>query len=217
MKGIIFDLDGTLLDTGNDLTRSVNQVLEDYGYPLTDRETTLKRLGHGFAYLIAHSLPEETPEDIRFEALEKFVYYYDIGYMEETVPYPGIPELLQRLQEEGYALAINSNKADHYTKELIRYYFPEISFKAVFGMREGVPGKPDPHTVNEILQIMDLKAEEVLYVGDSGTDTQTAKNAGCPFLGVTWGFRSEEQLKEAGTESFAREAEDIHKRVREDA
>jgi len=209
MKGIIFDLDGTLLDTSLDLNKAINLALNEYGFSALSVKETIANLGYGFKFLATNSLPKDKQEEYGDKVLESFKRNYSECYKEKTCPYEGIKELLLKLNDN-YLLAVNSNKQDDYTKNLVSTIFPEINFVSVYGMREGIPGKPDPYTVEEILKEMNLEKEEVLYIGDSKADLDTANNASLKFLAVTWGFRSEQQLKEAGAKNFARKAEDIY-------
>lgn len=211
IKAVIFDLDGTLINTVPDIQKAINAVLEDYGYEELSQEEVMARLGRGFRYLVNHSLPEDNKEDIEQEALIKFEYYYHLYYLDDTRPYPEIVNLLERLQREGILLAVNSNKKDEYAKRLVQHIFPQISFVDVLGMKEGIPGKPDPSNALSIIHKMGVSLEEVLYVGDSGTDYHTAQNASISSLTVTWGFRSLEELKTLGISCFADEAEDIYR------
>ena len=187
MKGIIFDLDGTLVNTLADINHAVNAMLEDYGIPVQTFEDTKNHLGLGFEFLVEQSLPENK-KDLFEEALAKFLYYYDQYYMEETKPYDGIKELLIKLQDEGYKLAINSNKRQEYTEKLVKKCFPEINFVDIIGARFDEPKKPDPKMALEIVKEMNLNKDEVIFVGDSNTDYKTALNGGFYFVACDWGF-----------------------------
>lgn len=199
-KGIIFDLDGTLLNTIYDLADSVNTVLEHYGFPTHDHDAYKLKIGKGFRNLIEVSLPEnkKDQESLIDEALELFVKVYDQKYKDKTVPYDGIPELIDELCGRGVFLAVNSNKRTDYTNALVDKFFSHVPFTAVYGERKGIPKKPDPTSALEIADMMGLKPEEILYIGDSKTDMMTGANAGMDTIGVTWGFRGRKELEANG-------------------
>ncbi len=195
-KLIIFDLDGTLLNTIADLAHCTNYALQQLGFPTHPVEAYPQMVGNGILKLFERALPEgsKTEENVlRVRTL--FLPYYDVHNADFTQPYPGIPELLHTLQGQGCLLAVASNKHDAATRKLISSYFPDIRFAAAFGQREGVPVKPDPTIVQDILAATGIKKEDVLYVGDSGVDMQTALNAGVTACGVTWGFRQRAELE----------------------
>jgi len=196
---VIFDLDGTLLDTLSDLAHCANFALKQNGFTAHPIEAYKYFVGNGVLKLFERALPEneKTPENIeRLRAV--FFPYYELHNADYTTPYPGIPELLETLREKGVQLAVASNKYHKATEELILKYFPEIAFAAVFGQREGLPVKPHPAVVFEILDKVGVSAEETLYVGDSGVDMETAANSGVASVGVTWGFRPRSELEAAG-------------------
>lgn len=193
----IFDLDGTLLDTVADLAVSTNYALSQCGFPTHEADAYKFFVGNGVNKLFERALPEKakTQENI-IQIRKHFLDYYGSHNSELTVPYPGIRQLLQTLQSRGIQLAVASNKYQQATDELIRHFFPEIEFVAVFGQRENVPIKPDPTIINDILAIAKVDKNEVLYIGDSGVDMQTAKNADIDAVGVTWGFRPRSELEQ---------------------
>ena len=196
-KLIIFDLDGTLLNTIADLAQSTNHALQALGYPTHPESAYNFMVGNGINKLFERALPEgEKSEENVLRVRKEFVPYYDVHNADKSCPYPGIPELLEQLQEKGMILAVASNKYQSATVKLISHYFPHIRFTAVFGQREGVNVKPDPTVVHDILDITRISREDVLYVGDSGVDMQTAANAGVTACGVTWGFRPRTELEE---------------------
>lgn len=195
-KLIIFDLDGTLLNTIADLAQSTNHALQTLGYPAHPESAYHFMVGNGINKLFERALPEgEKTEENVLRVRREFIPYYDVHNADKSRPYPGIPELLDQLQEKGMQLAVASNKYQSATTKLIAHYFPTIRFTAVFGQREGVNVKPDPTIVHDILDIAKVSKEEVLYVGDSGVDMQTAANAGVTACGVTWGFRPRAELE----------------------
>ncbi len=194
-QGVIFDLDGTTLDTIADLTDSVNEAMELYHFPTRTQEEYKQIVGRGFRNLILDSLPEEKRDPaIVDQVLTLFLEAYQRNFCRKTKPYPGIVPLLETLRDRGILMAINSNKGMKYTDVLISQNFPGIPFIAVCGEREHVPKKPDPTSALEIAGKMALSPGEVLYVGDTRTDMQTAHNAGMDCAGVLWGFRDREEL-----------------------
>ena len=209
-KLIIFDLDGTLLNTIADLAQSTNYALQALGYPTHPESDYNFMVGNGINNLFERALPEgEKSEENVLRVRKEFVPYYDVHNADKSRPYPGIPELLEQLQEKGMILAVASNKYQSATVKLISHYFPHIRFTAVFGQREGVNVKPDPTVVHDILDITRISREDVLYVGDSGVDMQTAANAGVTACGVTWGFRPRTELEEFHPAHIVDNATDI--------
>ena len=184
----LFDLDGTLLNTIGDLAVSCNAVLALRGLPQHSYEDYCRFVGNGIMRLVERALPEALRTPYTVDAVRRdFVAYYLAHIDEHTLPYEGIPELLAELQRRGVRLAVASNKFQAGTEKLIGRYFPDIRFDVVLGQRPDVPLKPDPAVVGE-----------VLYVGDSGVDMQTAAAAGVRSAGVTWGFRTRAELEQSG-------------------
>ena len=209
-KLVIFDLDGTLLNTIADLANSTNYALKVLGYPIHEPDKYNFMVGNGINKLFERALPdgEKTEENV-LRIRQEFVPYYDQHNADKSRPYPGVTELLETLQTAGMQLAVASNKYQAATEKLIAHYFPNIKFTAVFGQREGIPVKPDPIIVKEILQIAKVQEEETLYVGDSGEDMQTAINAGVTSCGVTWGFRPRTELESFHPDHIVDNAEEI--------
>lgn len=209
-KLVIFDLDGTLLNTIADLANSTNYALKVLGYPIHEPDKYNFMVGNGINKLFERALPdgEKTEENV-LRVRQEFVPYYDQHNADKSRPYPGVTELLETLQAAGMQLAVASNKYQAATEKLIAHYFPNIKFTAVFGQREGIPVKPDPIIVKEILQIAKVQEEETLYVGDSGVDMQTAINAGVTSCGVTWGFRPRTELESFHPDHIVDNAEEI--------
>lgn len=208
-RGAIFDLDGTLFDTAADIADSANQVLAEYGFPGHDYAAYKTFVGRGFMDLLHRCFPAGTPED-RFPAiLERMLAVYGERYLNKTAPYPGMPKLLQTLQKAGIALAVNSNKRDLYTKKIAATLLPDIRFVEVLGEGNGFPRKPKPDGALHIAGRMNLPPKQVLYIGDSGTDMDTGKNAGMDTVGCLWGFRGEPELREHGAVYLAASAQEI--------
>ena len=205
---VIFDLDGTLLNTLGDLRAATNHALEVRGLPPHWMEEIRQFIGNGIRLLICRAMPEGTPEAEIDAALDDFKAYYAAHIHDRTVPYDGIPQLLTALRKRGIKVAVLSNKIDSASQQLIEYFFPGKT-DVVFGEHVGVPRKPDPTSCRMVMQQLGVQPEQVLYVGDSGTDMQTAKNAGLYAVGVTWGFRSKEVLLEYGADVLVHRPEQI--------
>lgn len=213
-KLVIFDLDGTLLNTIADLAHSTNYALSKLGYPTHEAEQYPFMVGNGINKLFERALPEgEKTEENILRVRKEFIPYYDMHNADDSRPYTGIPHLLSHLQAAGIQIAVASNKYQAATRKLIAHYFPEIHFTAVFGQREGIKVKPDPTIVFDILQLAGVAKENILYVGDSGVDMQTAANAGVAACGVTWGFRPRTELEEFQPEYIVDSAEEIKELV----
>ena len=213
-KLVIFDLDGTLLNTIADLAHSTNYALNKLGYPTHEIEKYNFMVGNGINKLFERALPEgEKTEENVLRVRNEFIPYYDIHNADDSCPYPGISALLSYLQSAGIQIAVASNKYQAATEKLVAHYFPEIRFTAVFGQREGVNVKPDPTVVLDILKLADVRKEDVLYVGE---DMQTAANAGVTACGVTWGFRPRTELEEFAPQYITETAEEIKRLISAD-
>lgn len=209
-KLVIFDLDGTLLNTIADLAASTNQALHSFGYPTHPTEAYRFFVGNGINKLFERALPEEERTEANVLRIRsRFIPYYNEHNADLSTPYPGIPEVLHTLQSHGILLAVASNKYQLATEKLIAHYFPTIRFIQVLGQREGIPIKPDPTIVNNILATTELNNNDVLYVGDSGVDMQTAKNAGVDAIGVSWGFRPRTELEVFHPKAIIDRAEEL--------
>lgn len=187
---VIFDLDGTLLNTIADLGNAANYALEQAGLPTHPLQSYPRMVGNGVRRLMERVLPESmrSPEIVDAR-LKDFKTYYDEHNTDLTQPYPGIPELLADLTQRGIKVAVASNKYKSAVEKLINHYFPEIPWASIQGQQEGIPVKPDPSIVFEILSECPTPKAKVLYVGDSGVDMETARRACVESCGVTWGFR----------------------------
>lgn len=209
-KLAIFDLDGTLLDTVADLANATNQALALCGYPTHPTDAYYQFVGNGINKLFARALPEaERTEENVMRIRSLFVPYYNEHNADDSRPYPGITTLLQKLQAEGVQVAVASNKYQQATAKLVDHFFPDIHFAVVYGQREEIPIKPDPTIVNEILLVTGIDCTQTIYIGDSGVDMITARNANVESIGVTWGFRSEEELRTHGANHIIHYAEEI--------
>ena len=210
----IFDLDGTLLDTVADLANATNQALAKCGYPTHPTEAYYHFVGNGINKLFARALPEEARnEENVLRIRTHFIPYYNEHNADDSRPYPGIVELLHKLQFHGVQVAVASNKYQQATAKLVAHFFPDIRFAAVYGQREGVAIKPAPTIVNDILSVTGVSRADTIYIGDSGVDMLTAHNAEVESIGVTWGFRDEEELSSNGANHIVHHAEEILKLV----
>ena len=198
-KLVIFDLDGTLLDTIADLAESANYALKQLDYPTHNVETIRTFVGNGINKLLERALPthEQTAENV-MRMRSHFVPYYDVHNADLSAPYPGIVHLLENLQAKGIQLAVASNKYQAATVKLVKQYFPTINFVEILGQREGINVKPDPTIVFDILKKANVSREETLYVGDSEVDILTATNANLKCISCSWGFRTHDELINAG-------------------
>lgn len=216
-KLAIFDLDGTLLNTLNDLADSCNYILEKNHLPVHALDSYKNFVGNGMTQLIERALPSELKSDL--EVIEKikneFIEYYTKHSAIKTAPYDGVIEMLKSLSSMNIKLAVASNKFMEGAQALVKKYFSEIKFSSVFGQRTKVPMKPNPQIVYDIMNELGItNKEEIIYVGDTGTDMQTAVNAGITSIGVLWGFRSEEELKKYGAKYIVKRPEEILRLVK---
>lgn len=207
----IFDLDGTLLNTIADLANSTNVALTKLGFPTHETEKYNFMVGNGINKLFERALPESERNDTNILKMrEIFLNHYSINNTLYSKPYEGITSLLEKLQEKGVKIAVASNKYQSGTRKLVQHYFPQIKFCAVYGQRENINTKPDPTIVYDILKDANIKdKKEVLYIGDSGVDMQTALNAKIESCGVTWGFRPKSELMQFNPSFIVNKASEI--------
>ena len=210
LRAVIFDLDGTLLDTLEDIADSLNRVFRNNGLPGHPVDAYRYFVGSGAEELAERALPEgeRTPATIS-EMVSGFRAEYSSGWNVKTRPYPGIEEMLERLREDNIPSAILSNKPDEFTRPAVEYYFPGYPFSAVIGQRKGIPIKPDPAGAKEIARIFGIPAGEIVFLGDTGVDMETARRAGNLPAGASWGFRPEKELREHGARVIIDRAEEI--------
>jgi phosphoglycolate phosphatase len=194
-KAVIFDLDGTLLDTLEDIADSMNSVLGKLGHPVHDTEAYKYFVGDGFRILAKRTLPENCQDEGYIDqAYMKVRDEYLKRWADKTKPYAGISEMLDGFTSAGLKLAVLSNKSDDFAKLMIKKLLPSWEFDPVFGERKGIPKKPDPAGALEIADILGVKRDECLYLGDTGVDMLTASAAGMFAVGVLWGFRKADEL-----------------------
>ena len=207
---VIFDLDGTLLDTLEDLADATNWVCAQHGWPAHPVEAYKYFIGNGAAKLVERAAPKdvELTDDLRRELLEQFTQRYSAHKADKTAPYPGIPQALERLQGAGITMAVLTNKPDGAARPIVEGYFPGV-FQVVQGSLPGVPTKPDPTALFNLMERIGAKAETTLFVGDSNVDIQTANNGGLHSCGVLWGFRTREELLGEGAEHLAHTAQEL--------
>ena len=207
-KAIIFDLDGTLLDTLEDLCASVNHALKTEGLPERTLEEVNRFVGNGMGLLIRRSAPEGTDGQTLSRLLDVFLAHYREHCADRTRAYPGIARALEELHARGYLLAVVTNKKDPGAKALCASLLPPV-FSVVLGETEGLRRKPEPDMIERIEQSLGVTREDCIYIGDSDVDVMTAKNAGLPMIAVLWGFRTKEQLLAAGAKVFAETPADL--------
>ena len=214
IKVAIFDLDGTLLDTLEDLANACNYALKSCEFKVHPIEEYKRFVGNGRYKLIERIVPEEYKENTEVinKVLGLFDQYYAKHMLDMTKPYNGIYNMLDKLKEKGIKLAVVSNKPHEFVGDIVKKYFNN-SFEIAYGQRPNYPTKPDPNTVYEVIEDFNVKLEECIYIGDSDVDINTARNAKVKSIGVAWGFRGAGELKEAGADYIAYEADDIIKLI----
>ncbi len=199
---VIFDMDGTVLNTLDDLTDAVNHVFSMFGLPARDKADYRRFFGNGIGYAMRCAAPEGTPDALFDEMIPEFRKYYDEHCLDKTRPYDGIISLMRSLSGKGFRMAIVSNKIDSAVKELNERFFSEYVSVAI-GERPGVRRKPAADTVLAALRELGSSPEEAVYIGDSEVDLETARNSGLPCIAVLWGFRDKDMLIENGAATFA--------------
>ena len=205
-NAVLFDLDGTLLDTLGDLQLGVNLMLEKHGCPVRTLEEIRAFVGNGARQLMGLALPAGTPEAEVEAVLAEYLDWYATHFCVTAAPYPGVKAVVDALIEKGVKVGIVSNKPDATTKKLAEMFFPGLP---AFGQRDDIPKKPAPEMVWKAMETLGVTADEAVYVGDSEVDVATARNAGLPLVAVNWGFRTTQQLVEAGAETIVNTAEEL--------
>ena len=210
-KAVIFDLDGTLLNTLTDLYNSVNHGLRAFGFPERTIDEVRRFIGNGVKKLMERSTPEGTDEETNAKCLDAFRAHYLQHMADNTAPYEGVNELIEKLGAEGIRTAVVSNKLHSAVVDLCRDYFPAI--EEAIGVSVEEERKPNPVNVLKVLSLFGITADECIYVGDSEVDVQTAHNAGVKCIGVTWGFRDEDELIENGADFIVYNTDEVLKQV----
>ena len=211
---IVFDMDGTVMNTLEDLTVSMNYCLSKYGFPERKLEDYRRFFGNGVKYAMQQAVPEGTSEELIDQMLVIFKEHYDVHCLDKTCPYDGILDAMKALYEAGYKMAIVSNKIDSAVKELNERFFSDY-VKVAIGERDGVKRKPAPDMVYEALKEMGSSKEESIYIGDSEVDLKTAENSGLPCIAVLWGFRDKSFLIKNGASVFANAPDDLYSIIKE--
>ena len=207
---VIFDCDGTLVDTLGDLSHNMNAVLRSYGFPELSEQSYREKLGWGLKKMALLSLPSDKRDDDLADKLAHDLHYcYSKNPVGFTKPYPGILELVAELKRRKIKLAVLTNKSDTAAQIVINTLFPSGSFDIIQGLTDGKPGKPDPAMAWDIMTTLDMSPRETVFAGDSEIDIQTALNAGCHAVGVSWGYRSREEVLEAGAERIIDKPEEL--------
>ena len=211
-KAVLFDMDGTVLNTLDDLADSVNRSLSEFSLPTVAPSVVRKNLGNGAEFLIRNCVPIGTPEDLCARVLSFYKPWYDAHCCIRTRPYEGIIDLMRTLKDRGFRLAIISNKPDTAVQELAAAFFPGLLDVAV-GESLGIRRKPNPDSVLEAVSRMGLSVADCVYVGDSEVDIITARNAEMPCISVGWGFRDKETLLSSGASILVQTPEELSERI----
>lgn len=198
-KHVIFDLDGTLLNTIDDLADTGNHVCTLHGWPTHTVDAFKLMVGNGIPKLVERFAPQGTSQEVLDQAFQEFMDWYGVHKEDKTAPYAGMPEVTKALREAGVSIAVLSNKADVMAGPVVEHYYPGI-FPVVQGALPGLPTKPDPTLLHKLMDRLGATREDTLFVGDSNVDIRTAKNGGLTGCGVLWGFRSREELEAAGAD-----------------
>lgn len=212
---VVFDMDGTILDTLDDLTDTLNMSLAETGLPVRTKEEVRAFVGNGVGMLLQRAVPQDTPHEKREELDAAFRRNYAVHCADKTKPYDGVPELISALREAGLKTAVVSNKVDFAVQALAKDYFDGL-FDLAVGEREGVRRKPAPDSVNAVMSTLGVKREDTVYVGDSDVDADTARNADVAFIGVEWGFRPRETLVAHGAKITVKTAEELKREILRD-
>jgi phosphoglycolate phosphatase len=202
IEAIIFDLDGTLLNSLEDIADSANEAIKRFGADPHAVEAYRYFVGDGLAMLMKRAMPDNSSSTVLQESVECFQSIYNERWYKKTKPYDGIMVMLERFQQTGVKMAILSNKPDTFTQKCVNLFFPRIKFSAVAGKKEDTPPKPDPYSTLKIIDALAVHPEQSLFVGDSSIDIKTGIGAGMLTVGVDWGFRTKNELEEAGAHSI---------------
>lgn len=211
-KLAFFDMDGTILNTLDDLADSCNYVLERNGFPVHTSEEIKFMVGNGIPKLIERALPEGTDPEVYKKILTEYIAWYEKHCSIKTGPYEGMVQCLEKLKAAGLKLAVNTNKVQSAAEELCKKYFPDI-FDVISGSHEGISPKPSPDGINEVLSVLQFSSDECVFIGDSDVDIMTGRNAGIDEIGVDWGFRGADFLKNHGAECIVYNCEELLNKI----
>jgi len=209
INACVFDLDGTLLNSLKDIANTTNYVLQKNGFPQWDLDQYRDFVCDGLPTLLQRALAENYSPEIIMHLADDFTAYYNQHYNDFTVPYAEVPELLNNLLRHGMKIAVLSNKPDHFVKIIIEEMYPGVDFSLIQGKTDKFPQKPDPASLINLLEELQVSPDQALYIGDSNVDVYTAHNAGLKVVGVTWGFRERSELEEAGADYIVDSPDDI--------
>ena len=202
----LFDLDGTLVDSHADIAHAMNWALTQHGFPAHGLDAYLRFVGEGVRLLVARACPPGTPEAVQDAVLATYRARYGAHLLHHTRPFPGVLAVLQALQARGVPLGVLSNKGDDFTKAIVAALLPGVAFGAVYGERPGVPRKPDPAAALQLARELGAAPGACAFVGDTPVDVRTARAAGMRPVAVAWGFRTEQELREAGADVVVHDA-----------
>ncbi|MBR5646875.1 MAG: HAD family hydrolase [Treponema sp.] len=217
-KLAIFDMDGTILNTIDDLADCCNYICSKYGFPLHTVDQIKSFVGNGIPRLMRRALPSDIDDELFDKLLSEYIEYYGQHCNEKTAPYEGIVECIKNIRRAGVKVAVNTNKVQDAAEELCNIYFPDM-FDCIMGSRPGIPPKPDPKGLYEILKEMNISKQEACvpgaacFIGDSDVDLQTGLNSGFDFIGVDWGFRGKDFLIRNGAEVVVMNAEELQQKI----
>lgn len=210
-KAIIFDLDGTLIDSLIDIALCANIVLKEFNLPTHDIDAYRNFLGGGASFLMKNCMPKNSSEELLKKVLDRFKVVYDDELHTNTKPYEGIYDLIKELKQKGIKIGVLSNKPHYFTCKYVEEFFGEFNLDEVHGQKEEVAKKPDPKAAIDIANSFNISCENIFFVGDSDVDMNTAKNANMIPIGVQWGFRGPEELIEHGAKYIVKTPKDIIK------
>jgi phosphoglycolate phosphatase len=201
-QGLLFDLDGTLVDSLPGISASLNHALAGMGFATHGGLEVRRFIGNGSWMLAKRAAPRDSPDEVVAAVERAFKAHYDLHWQEGTAPYPGVPEVLAELRGRGHPMAVLSNKPHPFTTVIVERLFPGIPFDAVVGQKDGIPHKPDPAGAREIIRIFGLPPEDCVLIGDSTVDLETARNAGIRSVAVSWGYHDRAPLMEGRPEKL---------------
>lgn len=213
VKAVLFDLDGTLLDTVRDIGACVNDIMRRYGYPEGTYEEVCSRVGHGARNLIVDSTPAGTPDEIIDKMWEEYVLHYRENCTTFTAYYPGVREFLKDLDAKKYKIGVITNKTQKTAERVINHYFPDVYFDLLWGNNGVRPLKPSIESAKLACETLELEPDEILFVGDGDTDMEFASRAGFIACGVTWGYRPKETLLQCGADFLVGFFDDLRERL----